>query len=231
MSAAPPDFSRAQRALRRDPVLAALIPQIGPCELGVAGATRHPFIALVRAIVNQQLSVKAGETIYQRVVGMVPRRQLTPAAVAALPVEALQSAGLSRNKASYIHELAARLVAREVRLDDLARLEDEEVMTRLCAIKGIGRWSAEMFLMFQLARPDVLPLDDVGLVRAIRLAYGLDGHVSRADIETLADRWRPWRSVACWYLWASLDQGILAKTATPARATKPAKPTKATKPT
>lgn len=203
-----PDFTRAKRVLRRDPVLAAIMRQVGPCELGIAGATRHPFAALVQAIVNQQLSVKAGETIYRRVEAMVPRRRLTPASVAALSIDALRSAGLSRGKATYIHELAQRVVARDVRLHDLARYSDEDVMARLCDIKGIGRWSAEMFLMFQLARPDVLPLDDVGLVRAIRRAYGLHGQVTRDEIVALAEPWRPWRSVACWYLWASLDQGI-----------------------
>ena len=158
------------------------------------------------AIVNQQLSSKAAATIYRRVLALLPGGgPPTPVAILAVPEPELRSAGLSRAKAAYIRDLAARVCANDVHLDALAILGDEAVVAELTKVKGIGRWSAEMFLMFRLHRPDVLPVGDLGIVNAMRRAYGLRKAPAPARMEKIAAPWRPYRSVACWYLWRSLE--------------------------
>jgi DNA-3-methyladenine glycosylase II len=200
----PADYSRARRLLlRRDPILATIIKQHGPCGLSAAQRADH-FSALVRAIVFQQLSTKAASTIYTRMVALLPGGELTPAALAAVSDEQLRSAGISRQKAGYLRDLCQKVMAGIVPLDDLEHMEDEQVIAALTTIKGIGRWSAEMFLMFRLHRPDVFPVGDLGIVNAVMKAYRLRKKPSPDRLRRLGENWKPYRSVASWYLWRSL---------------------------
>ena len=200
----PADYARARRLLlRRDPVLAALIREYGPCGLAAAQRADH-FSALVRAIVFQQLSTKAASTIYSRMVALLPNGALAPEALAALTDDQLRSAGISRQKGSYLRDLCEKVTAGIVPLDDLERMEDEQVIEALTPIKGIGRWSAEMFLMFRLHRPDVLPLGDLGIMNAVMKVYRMRKKPTPDRLRRLGEAWRPYRSVASWYLWRSL---------------------------
>jgi DNA-3-methyladenine glycosylase II len=204
----PSDYTRAQGLLlRRDPVIAALIRRHGPCGLAAAQRTDH-FSALVRAIVFQQLSTKAAATIYRRLVALMPDSVPAPACFTELTDDQLRAAGISRQKAVYLRDLCARVNSGALDLDSLERSSDEEVIAALTQVKGIGRWSAEMFLMFRLHRPDVLPVSDQGIVNAMKKAYRL--RKPTADrIRRIGEAWRPYRSIACWYLWRSLDNAPL----------------------
>ena len=200
----PTDYARAQRLLvRRDPVLAALIRQHGPCGIGSAVRVGH-FAALVRSIVFQQLSTKAASTIHGRLTGLMPD-EVTPQALAALTDEQIRGAGISRQKGLYLRDLCARITSREVELEGIESLDDEAVVSALTRIKGVGRWTAEMFLMFRLLRPDVLPVNDFGILSAVQKAYGLRKRPTPERLRAIGDAWKPYRSVACWYLWRSLD--------------------------
>jgi DNA-3-methyladenine glycosylase II len=202
----PAAYRRAERHLaERDPVLRDIMARCGRC--GLAGSQREdPFTALVEAIVWQQLSGKAAATIYGRLLTRLPGGgPPTPAALASLDEAEMRAAGLSRAKCAYIRDLATRVLERSVDLHALDALDDEAVIAELTRVKGIGRWTAEMFLMFRLHRPDVFPMDDLGIVNAVVRAYRLRKTPSRARLQKLAERWRPYRSVASWYLWASLD--------------------------
>ena len=200
----PADYARARRLLlRRDPILAAIIREYGPCGLAAAQRADH-FSALVRAIVFQQLSTKAASTIYARLVALLPGGELTPAALAAVTDEELRSAGISRQKAGYLRDLSQKVLAGIVPLDNLEHMEDEQVIAALTTIKGIGRWSAEMFLMFRLHRPDVFPIGDLGIVNAVMRAYRLRKKPTPDRLRRLGETWKPYRSVASWYLWRSL---------------------------
>jgi DNA-3-methyladenine glycosylase II len=199
------EYARARRLLmRRDPVLGALIRQHGPCGLG---DSQHadPFKALVHAIMSQQLSSKAADTIARRFDALFGGRFPTPAEVLTMPHDRLRSVGLSGAKARFIQDLAQRVVDGSLRLDALDAMSDADVVSALTTVKGIGRWTAEMFLMFRLHRPDVLPLGDLGIVKAIQKAYRLRKRPTPERMVRLGESWRPYRSVACWYLWASLD--------------------------
>jgi 3-methyladenine DNA glycosylase/8-oxoguanine DNA glycosylase len=201
------NYARARRHLMRaDPVLGAIVKRKGACGLA-ARSDESRFRSLLRALVSQQLSVKAAATIFSRVLALLPGDEACPRpeAILQLSPETLRGAGLSRQKASYLHDLSARVVAGTLRLDELDRLSDEEVMTALTAVKGVGRWTAEMILIFQLGRPDVLPVDDVGVLRSIQNVYGLRRRPSEEQVLRLGQRWRPYRSIASWYLWAALD--------------------------
>ncbi len=199
------DYARARRLLlRRDPVLAAVIKRNGPCGLAAAQRMDH-VTALVRAIVFQQLSTKAAATIYGRLMTLMPDGRPDLAVVSALSDEQLREVGISRQKAGYLRDLCQRVVGGSLDLDALDHLPDEDVITALTQVKGLGRWSAEMFLMFRLHRPDVLPVGDLGIVNAIRKAYGLRKTPSPDRIRKIGEAWKPYRSVACWYLWRSLD--------------------------
>jgi DNA-3-methyladenine glycosylase II len=201
----PQDYARARRLLlRRDPVLAALIRKHGPCGLAAAQRADH-FSALVRAIVGQQLSTKAATTIHRRLIELLDTGAATPASIAALTDTQLRSVGLSRQKSAYLRDLCARVAGRDVHLDALDRMTDDEVIAELTKIKGVGRWTAEMFLMFRLHRPDVLPVGDLGIVNAVKNVYRLRKKPTADRIVKIGDAWRPYRSVACWYLWRSLD--------------------------
>ncbi len=203
----PIDYDRARRLLaRRDPVMRDLIRRLGPCGLAESQKS-DPFEALVQAIVWQQLSWKAALAIYRKFLGVFgDERCPRPAELAAAPDAALRAAGLSRMKIGYLRDLAAKVLDGTVRLEALGRLSDEEVVQTLTRIKGIGRWSAEMFLIFKLHRPDVLPVHDLGIAKAIQRAYRLRTRPSPSRMLAIGERWRPYRSVASWYLWESLDK-------------------------
>jgi DNA-3-methyladenine glycosylase II len=161
--------------------------------------------ALVGAIVSQQLSTKAAATIFGRFLALFPDGQIPDAsAIAALEDTALRNVGLSSQKVGYLRDLCARIADRRLVLDELDALPDELVIERLTAVRGFGRWTAEMFLMFRLHRPDVLPVGDLGIVNAVRKMYGLRKPPDPERIRRIGEAWRPYRSVACWYLWQSL---------------------------
>jgi DNA-3-methyladenine glycosylase II len=163
-----------------------------------------PFKALTRAIVGQQLSAKAAATIFSRFEALFDTFP-TPAQVLAVPDDRLRGVGLSSQKLGYLRDLCRRIVEGELPLDVLDRMDDEAVIENLMQVKGIGRWTAEMFLIFRLQRPDVLPVGDLGIVRAVQRAYKLRKAPSPDRLTRIGEAWRPYRSVACWYLWASLN--------------------------
>ncbi len=184
-----------------DPQLARLIDVVGPCTL-----TRETnyYHALVDAIVSQQISIKAAAKILERVLALcAPDPVLTPAHIVALPVEELQAVGCSRAKAAYLHDLSQRIVDGRLDLDALTALPDEAVVDALVAVKGIGRWTAEMFLIFSLGRADVWPIDDLGVVIAVQSLYVLPDRPKRKEMLALGEQWRPYRTLAAWYLWQS----------------------------
>jgi len=185
-----------------DPVLRAHIARVGPCRLEPRRGRSH-FGSLARAIVFQQLSGKAAETIHGRFAALFPRAP-RPEDVLAVPEAALRGAGLSRAKAKSVRALAAAAAGGDLRLPVPATWEDERVLAALTRVHGIGPWTAQMFLMFHLARPDVLPTGDLGLRKAVERAYRKRGLDARR-LEKIARPWRPWRTVATWYLWRSLD--------------------------
>ena len=212
---APVDYRRAQRLLRRDPVLAALIRQHGPCRIADAVRADH-FAAIVRAIIFQQLSTKAASTIHTRLVGLLPGGQVTADALAAITDDQFRSVGVSRQKALYLRDLCEKTIRGDVRLAEVESLDDEAVIQALTRVKGIGRWTAEMFLMFRLHRPDVLPVGDLGILTAVQRAYRLRKRPTPERLLRLGDAWKPYRSIACWYLWRSLDnQGAVSSAKTP----------------
>jgi DNA-3-methyladenine glycosylase II len=175
----------------------------GPCGLAQAQHT-DPLRALIHAIISQQLSTRAAATIegrFRALYGGVP----TPSQVAATPDAQLRAAGLSGQKVRYLRDLCRRVEDGSLPLTRLGVMSDDEVVAVLTEVKGIGRWTAEMFLMFRLHRPDVLPVDDLGIVKAVQRAYGLRKTPTPERLTRLGESWRPYRSVACWYLWASLD--------------------------
>jgi DNA-3-methyladenine glycosylase II len=197
------DYSRARRVLaRRDPVIRDLMRVHGPCGLARAQHT-DPFQALTHAIVSQQLSTKAAATIAGRLDALLGKP--TPAGVAAVTDQQLRDVGLSVQKISYLRDLSSRIQSGSLPLSALESLSDSDVIEMLTQVKGIGQWTAEMFLMFRLQRPDVLPVGDLGIVKAVQRAYGLRKTPDAARLLKIGETWRPYRSVACWYLWASLD--------------------------
>lgn len=190
-----------------DPVLAELIDRLGPRGLddGRDSSPHDHYGMLVRAIVGQQLSTKAAASIFARLTERYGGRTPTPEEVlAADPEELRAAAGLSRGKVSYLRSLAEHVLDGELELERLDELEDEQIIAELVAVKGLGVWTAQMFMMFHLQRPDVLPVGDLGIRRAMELAYGLPGLPEAAEMETLAESWRPYRTLACRYLWRSL---------------------------
>jgi 3-methyladenine DNA glycosylase/8-oxoguanine DNA glycosylase len=201
----PHSHRKALRHLKQtDPTLARIIERVGPCRLTVRADGTH-FDALLRAIVYQQLSGKAAATILRRVLELYGGRAPTPAELLATPDEPLRAAGLSRQKLGYLRDLAARVDSGDVPLDRIDELPDDEVIAALVRVKGIGRWSAQMFLMFRLGRLDVLPELDLGIQNAIQRAYRKRKRPSPKDVLKIGGRWRPYASVACWYLWRSLE--------------------------
>jgi DNA-3-methyladenine glycosylase II len=201
----PIEYEKARRLLmRRDPVLAAAIKTIGPCGLADRQRKDH-LTALVGAIIGQQLSTKAAATIFGRFVALFPESAITnAAAIDTLGDAVLRGVGLSRQKTSYLRDLCARIGDGRLQLDELDLLTDEEVIERLTRVKGFGRWTAEMFLMFRLHRPDVLPIGDLGIVNAVQRLYRLRKRPDAKRLVKIGEAWRPYRSVACWYLWQTL---------------------------
>jgi DNA-3-methyladenine glycosylase II len=192
-----------------DPVMDSLVERVGPCLLGHptdrGGPAPDHYGALVRSIVGQQVSVAAARSMVARLQARFDGRTPTPAQILADDPEELRlAAGLSRSKAAFLRDLAETVTSGRLVLEQLDDLPDEEVAQRLVQVRGIGQWTVDMFLIFHLGRPDVLPVGDLGLRRAAHLAYGLRKLPSPERLVRLARPWRPWRSVATWYLWASL---------------------------
>jgi DNA-3-methyladenine glycosylase II len=187
-----------------DPVLAEIIRRVGPCEF----VKRKPtFETLARSITFQQLSGKAAGTIFERVRRAVGRR-FNAAAFLRLTPEELRACGLSRQKISSLTDLAERVYRREISFRKLDDLSDEEIIALLSQVRGVGVWTAQMFLMFALQRPNVMPLSDLGIRNAVRKAYGLEALPNAAELAQLAEKWHPYCSIASWYLWRSLDGDV-----------------------
>jgi DNA-3-methyladenine glycosylase II len=189
---------------KRDRVMRKLIPKCGNGHLKGRG---DAFTTLARSIVSQQISVKAAQTVWDRFLAVVPGGtvHLQPAGVLKLQATELRAAGLSARKVEYLNDLAQHFSTGSVHERQWAEMDDEAIVDELVAIRGIGRWTAEMFLMFHLARPNVLPLDDAGLIKGISINYFSGEPVSRAEAREVGDAWAPFRSVATWYIWRSLE--------------------------
>jgi DNA-3-methyladenine glycosylase II len=201
-----PDYwdEACRHLARRDRVMRKLIPQCGEGRLQSRG---DAFTTLARSIVGQQISVKAAQSVWDRFAGLMPdsRTRMKPASVLGLGPDEARSAGLSARKVEYLFDLAQHFEAGTVHVKQWQQMDDEAIIEELVAIRGIGRWTAEMFLIFHLMRPNVLPLDDLGLIKGISLNYFSGEPVSRAEAREVGDAWSPYRSVATWYVWRSLD--------------------------
>jgi DNA-3-methyladenine glycosylase II len=205
MPSSPPSVRKAVNHLRKsDPVLAKLIAEIGPCRYDPQNFGTH-FDALCRSIIFQQLSTKAASTIRGRFLDLFENRKASPETLLAIPEDKLRSVGLSRQKAAYLRDLAEKVHTGALPLDHLSTLRDSDVIEYLVQVKGIGVWTAQMFLMFQLGRLDVLPDLDLGIRNAIKKAYRVRGIPTAKRIAKIGEPWRPYASIACWYLWRSLD--------------------------
>lgn len=197
----PPYWAEAKAELmRRDRIMNKLIPQFGDMHLR---GHPDPFTTLARSIVGQQVTVKAAEAAWVKLRALCPK--MTPSQVIKAGAEELAACGLSKRKTEYILDLADHFKARRVHADQWSEMDDEAVIAELVRIRGITRWTAEMFLIFNLLRPNVLPLDDAGLIQGISQNYFSGEPVSRSDAREVAANWEPWRTVATWYLWRSLD--------------------------
>ncbi len=201
-----PDDAPASALRQADERLGWLIEQLG--ELSVR-LTPDPFQALAMSIIGQQLSVKAAAAIQKRVLQLAPA--FTPEALLALDAETLRGAGLSRAKAASIHDLSAKTLGRELDLERLSGMEDEEIVAMVTSVKGIGRWTADMFLLFSLGRPDVLAAGDLGLQRAAKWLYGMEDRPDKKYLEQHAHKWPPYRSAASFYLWEAINRGLIGK--------------------
>ena len=201
-----PDYwdEACKHLAKRDRVMRKLIPMFGEARLQ---SRRDPFTTLARSIVGQQVSVQSAQAVWDRFValGGADSRRVRPAAVTALDVEDMRQAGLSARKVEYLRDLAEHFQDQSLHVAQWQRMDDESIIEELVAIRGIGRWTAEMFLIFHLMRPNVLPLDDLGLVKGISLNYFSGEPVSRAEAREVGEAWAPYRSVATWYIWRSLD--------------------------
>jgi DNA-3-methyladenine glycosylase II len=198
-----PPYARAalQHLRRVDPVLSRIIGQVGPFR---AAHRPERFQALVRAIIFQQLAGRAAQAIYNRFVKATGGSRFpTPRQVLAATDDDLRGAGLSRGKMTYIRDLAAKVADGEINFRRFAKIDDEEIIEELTRVKGIGRWTAEMFLMFNLRRPDVLPVDDLGFRNAVAKAYEMRKPLTPKELRVFGERWRPYRTVAVWYFWQS----------------------------
>jgi DNA-3-methyladenine glycosylase II len=186
--------------VKRDRILKKLIPKFGPVHLLSRG---DPFVTLARSVVGQQISVASAQAVWAKVEAACPK--LVPQQFIKLGQEKLTACGLSKRKAEYVLDLAQHFVSGALHVGKWTSMEDEAVIAELTQIRGIGRWTAEMFLIFNLSRPDVLPLDDLGLIRAISVNYFSGEPVTRSEAREVAANWEPWRTVATWYMWRSLD--------------------------
>ena len=186
--------------MKKDRVMKRLIPQFGQTCLQSRG---DAFATLARSVVGQQISVKAAQTVWDRFAKLP--QQMTPAQVLRLKIDDMRAAGLSARKVEYLVDLSLHFDSGKVHVEDWTAMDDEAIIGELVAIRGIGRWTAEMFLIFHLMRPNVLPLDDVGLINGISKSYFSGEVVSRSDAREVALAWAPYRTVATWYIWRSLD--------------------------
>ena len=192
--------------MKADPKLRLVIKRIGPCRLHSV-APRDPFEALCLSIASQQLSTKAAATIFGRFADLFPPdRTPAPERVMTLTDDEIRGCGFSRPKVTFIKDLAGHVLDGRLDLKALKRHSDDEVMRQLVAVKGIGRWTAEIFLMFRLGRMDILPADDLGLMNAARRVYGLRTRPDARKLRKIGEPWRPYRSIAAWYLWQSLSE-------------------------
>jgi len=199
----PAALEGARRALRRrDPVLGDVVRRVGPCRMRRGGP---PYAALLRSVLYQQLAGSAARAIDRRFRAPFGYRYPSPRRLLALPDSRLRAAGLSRQKIAAVRAVARAFASGELRGADLHRLEDAAVVERVTRIRGIGEWTAHMLLMFSLARPDVLPVGDYGVRKGAQRLYGLPELPGRRELEEIAAPWRPWRSVASWYLWRAAD--------------------------
>jgi DNA-3-methyladenine glycosylase II len=201
------DQSLIRRAIRHlkssDRVLAALIEAHGTCN--IEPALNHPFHALVSSIISQQISAGAARAIKGRMFDLLDAKVFTPEGILTMSPKEYRSAGLSRAKTEYIRGLSLAVKKGQLDFSSLAECEEEEVISRLVGLSGVGRWTAEMFLIFGLGRPDVLSVNDTGLKRAFRLAYNLGQMPSADEMISIGEPWKPYRSVASWYLWRMID--------------------------
>jgi len=200
---AQPDWKAGERHLCRvDPVLRAIIKKVGPCTLH---RRRDYFVVLCQSIFSQQISVAVAATLFKRFRNQFPRQRPTPARViellTKLQQQNLTGYGLSRQKMAYVLDLARHFESGKLKTRDFTRLDDEQIIEALTDVKGIGRWTAEMFLIFVLNRPDVYPVDDLGLRKSVQRAYGLAEIPTVKKLHELAEGWKPYRSLATWYLW------------------------------
>ena len=197
----PEYWDRAKRSLaRRDPTMAAIMRAHPKVFLAKRG---EPFLTLARAICGQQISVKAAQSVWDKVCLCVG--EITPEGVLGRKRPELRACGLSDRKVEYIADLAQHFANGKIHVHRWPEMDDEAIIAELVEVRGIGRWTAEMFLIFNLLRPDVFPLDDLGLQKGLRLSYFNGRKVSLARMKKHGELWRPWRSVATWYLWRSLD--------------------------
>jgi len=187
--------------MKHDRIMKKLIPKYGSGFLVTRG---DAFTTLARAIVGQQISVAAAQTVWGRVL-IASKKKVNPKNILALTVEELRAAGLSGRKVEYIRDLADHFDSGRLHADQWKDMDDESVIKELSSIRGVGRWTAEMFLIFNMVRPNILPLDDVGLIKAISLNYFSGEPVSRHEAREVAANWAPWRTVATWYMWRSID--------------------------
>jgi DNA-3-methyladenine glycosylase II len=189
---------------RVDPVLAGVMRRVGPYRPRRRRGRSH-FHDLVRAIVFQQLSGKAAGTIHTRFTALFPHRHVDPQRLLGLTDQAMRAAGLSRQKVGYLRDLATKVHGGAVPLDRVRHMSDASIIEHLVQVKGVGRWTAQMFLMFRLGRPDVLPELDLGIQNAVHRAYGLRRRATPDDVRRIGAPWSPYSSMACWYLWRSLE--------------------------
>lgn len=189
---------------KSDPVMARIIAAVGPCRFAVRGEGTH-YHALFRAIQYQQLAGPAALAIHRRVQALYGGRDPTPDELLGTTDEALRAAGLSRQKLAYLRDLSARVASGEVEMQGIEDLPNDQILASLTRVKGIGRWTAEMFLIFRLGRPDILPDLDLGVRNAIKRAYRLRKPPSSERVHQIGAKWAPYRSIATWYLWRSVD--------------------------
>lgn len=202
------DAKKAVRHLtRRDPVLRLVIDRVGPFTLT---PRRGGYRMLVRSILSQQISIAAARTIRERLQALLPGGRITATAIASLSDDQLRSAGISAQKRGYLRDLTERTLDGSLSYRRIARLDDEAAIAELTQVRGIGRWTAQMFLLFSLGRPDVFAPDDLGIRTAMIRLYALSDRPSHAELHAIAAAWQPWRSVASWYLWRELDQSVSA---------------------
>jgi DNA-3-methyladenine glycosylase II len=199
---ATPDYwsDACRHLMRKDRVMKRLIPQFGDACLQSRG---DPFVTLARSIVGQQISVKAAQAVWDRFAKL--SRRLTPGQVLKMKVDDMRAAGLSARKVEYLVDLALHFDSGALQVSHWPAMDDEAIIAELVSIRGIGRWTAEMFLIFHLMRPNVLPLDDIGLINGISQNYFSGESVSRSDAREVAAAWQPFCSVATWYIWRSMD--------------------------